>query len=42
VWKAINNSGGGGADPTEEAAMPHFAEGAANQDAGETGEGADA
>jgi aerobic carbon-monoxide dehydrogenase large subunit len=41
VWKAVNKSGGGGADPTEEAAMPHFAAGEANQDAGETGEGAD-
>lgn len=26
VWKAINSSGGGGGDPTEEAAMPHFSE----------------
>ncbi len=26
VWKAVNNSGGGGADPTKEAAMPHFSE----------------
>ncbi len=41
VWRAINHSGGGGADPTEESAMPHFAEGDLNQDAGETGEGAD-
>src|SRR6478752_519952 len=24
VWRAINASGGGGADPTEESAMPHF------------------
>jgi carbon-monoxide dehydrogenase large subunit len=37
VWKAISNSGGGGADPTEESAMPHFGEGAPNQDPGETG-----
>ena len=36
VWKAINDSGGGGGDPTEESAMPHFAEGRLNQDAGET------
>ncbi len=43
VWKAISDSGGGGADPTEEGAMPHFAEGAPNQDPGETGtEGAGA
>jgi carbon-monoxide dehydrogenase large subunit len=43
VWKAITGSGGGGADPTEEGAMPHFAEGAPNQDPGETGtEGAGA
>ncbi len=41
VWRAINNSGGGGADPTDEAAMPHFAEGHRNQASGETGEGAD-
>ena len=41
VWRAINHTGGGGADPTEESAEPHFAEGALNQDAGETGEGAD-
>ena len=43
VWKAIS-SGGGGSDPTEESAMPHFAEGDLNQDRGETGlhsEGAD-
>jgi carbon-monoxide dehydrogenase large subunit len=37
VWKAISSSGGGGSDPTEEAAMPHFAEGDLNQDRGETG-----
>ena len=36
VWKAIS-SGGGGSDPTEESAMPHFAEGDLNQDRGETG-----
>ena len=36
VWKAINESGGG-ADATEESAMPHFAEGEPNQDPGETG-----
>ncbi|MDX6374403.1 MAG: aerobic carbon-monoxide dehydrogenase large subunit [Nocardioidaceae bacterium] len=43
VWKAINKSGGGGADPTEESAMPHFVEGEPNQDPGETGtEGAGA
>jgi carbon-monoxide dehydrogenase large subunit len=41
VWKAVHGSGGGGADATEEAAMPHFAEGEANQDSGETGEGTD-
>ena len=41
VWRAINHAGGGGAEPTEESAMPHFAEGHLNQDAGETGEGAD-
>jgi carbon-monoxide dehydrogenase large subunit len=39
VWKAISGSGGGGADPTEESAMPHFVEGELNQDEGETGEG---
>ena len=37
VWRAVHGSGGGGADPTEESAMPHFAEGAPNQDSGETG-----
>ena len=41
VWKAITGSGGGGTDPTEESAMPHFVEGELNQDQGETGEGAD-
>jgi carbon-monoxide dehydrogenase large subunit len=41
VWKAINKSGGGGADPTEESAMPHFGGGDPNQDSGATGEGAD-
>ena len=35
-----NKSGAGGADPTEESAMPHFVEGEANQDPGVTGEGA--
>ena len=37
VWRAINHTGGGGAEPTEESAEPHFAAGALNQDAGETG-----
>jgi aerobic carbon-monoxide dehydrogenase large subunit len=41
VWRAINASGAGGAEPTEETAMPHFVEGDRNQDAGETGEGGD-
>ncbi|HEX8780526.1 MAG TPA: xanthine dehydrogenase family protein molybdopterin-binding subunit [Nocardioides sp.] len=34
VWKAIHDHGGGGADATEGAAMPHFDEGAPNQDQG--------
>jgi carbon-monoxide dehydrogenase large subunit len=34
VWKAIHDHGGGGADATEGAAMPHFDEGAPNQDEG--------
>ena len=38
VWKAINGGDAGGADPTEESAMPHFVEGDLNQDQGETGE----
>jgi aerobic carbon-monoxide dehydrogenase large subunit len=37
VWRAINKTGGGGAEPTEESAMPHFVEGDLNQDRGETG-----
>ncbi|QIG44471.1 xanthine dehydrogenase family protein molybdopterin-binding subunit [Nocardioides anomalus] len=37
VWKAIHDQGGGGADPTEESAMPHFDTDAPNQDPGETG-----
>jgi carbon-monoxide dehydrogenase large subunit len=41
VWKAINSGDAGGATPTEESAEPHFAAGALNQDAGETGEGGD-
>ena len=41
VWRAINDRAAEAADPTEESAMPHFAEGRLNQDAGETGEGAD-
>ena len=41
VWRAISKTGAGGAEPTEESAEPHFAAGALNQDAGETGEGAD-
>jgi carbon-monoxide dehydrogenase large subunit len=39
VWKAVTGAGGGGADATEESAMPHFAEGELNQDEGVTGEG---
>jgi carbon-monoxide dehydrogenase large subunit len=35
VWKAVN--GGGGADPTETSAEPHFVAGDLNQDEGETG-----
>ena len=38
--RPINGSGAGGADPTEEAAMPHFDEGERNQDAGQSTEGA--
>jgi aerobic carbon-monoxide dehydrogenase large subunit len=38
VWKAINEGDAGGAEPTQESAEPHFAEGARNQDEGETGE----
>jgi carbon-monoxide dehydrogenase large subunit len=38
VWKAINEGDRGGADPTEESAMPHFVEGDLNQDQGETGD----
>ncbi len=41
VWRAINSGDAGGATPTEEAAEPHFAGGARNQDPGETGEGGD-
>ncbi len=41
VWRAINQSGAGGAEPTEETAMPHFTSDALNQDRGETGEGVD-
>ena len=41
VWRAISHTGGGGAEPTEESAEPHFAAGAPNQDPGETGEGGD-
>ena len=37
VWRAVHGSGGGGADPTEESAMPHFVEGEPNQDSGQTG-----
>ena len=37
VWRAINHTGGGRADPTEESAEPHFVEDGLNQDQGETG-----
>ena len=37
VWKAVNGAGAGGADPTAEAAMPHFSE---NEDGASSTEGA--
>jgi carbon-monoxide dehydrogenase large subunit len=41
VWRAINEGDPGGAEATEDSAMPHFVQGEHNQDPGETGEGAD-
>ena len=41
VWRAIHHSGGGGAEPTEESADAALRRGHLNQDAGETGKGAD-
>ncbi|MGO0576124.1 xanthine dehydrogenase family protein molybdopterin-binding subunit [Ornithinimicrobium panacihumi] len=42
VWRAINDAGAGGHTQTEDAAQPHFDEGAGNQDSLTTSEGGNA